>query len=303
MNKFEDMQIFIRIVDAGSITRAASQLNTAKSAISKRLSTLEQKLGLTLLNRTTRSQILTENGRLYYQQCQRILDDVNEMESSIQNKLCALSGNIKISVPLSFGLLHLGTAINKFNEIHQAIQLEIDFNDRKVDIINEGYDLAIRIGQLQDSNLMATKITSSQIMLVASPHYLGKHGMPKTPSDLQNNHVKLHYSNTPGGLMFKKNNQKTISVNLPNIMVSNNGDFLCQAAVDGKGLIKTPDFICYKYVRSGQLVAVLQDYSPVENSLGVYAIYPQTKHLSRRVRMLINFFKQYFGEQPYWQIN
>ena len=138
------MQTFIRIVEAGSITKAAAQLNTVKSAISKRLTNLEHSLGITLLNRTTRSQTLTDNGTIYYQRCLQIVDDVNELESSLKNDLCALSGTIRIAAPLSFGLTHLSKALTQFNAIQTQIKFDIDFNDRKIDIINEGFDLAIR---------------------------------------------------------------------------------------------------------------------------------------------------------------
>jgi len=300
MNKLEDMQTFIRIVESGSITKAAEQLNTVKSAISKRLSNLEHTLGITLMNRTTRSLTLTDNGKIYYQRCIQILDDVTELESTLQNQLCALTGTIKIAVPLSFGLLHLGTALSRFNELQTKINFDIDFNDRKVDIINEGFDLAIRIGKLDDSNLMARKITSAQTVLTASQSYLDEHGTPKTPNDLNNNHVNLKYTQASNSLNFKTD--KNISIKLPSALISNNGDYLCQAAIEGKGLLSSPDFICYKYIKSGQLIPILTEYyAPA--ILGVYAIYPQTRQLSRKIRSLIDFLIQYFGEKPYWSIH
>ena len=299
MNKFEDMQTFIRIVESGSITKAAEQLNTVKSAISKRLTNLEQTLGITLLNRTTRSQILTDNGKLYYQRCLQIMDDVVELESSLKNSLCALSGTIKIAVPLSFGLMHLAPALNSFNDIQKKIKFDIDFNDRKIDIINEGFDLAIRIGQLEDSSLMARKITSVKTLLSASQSYLDNYGTPKIPQDLNINHVNLHYNNAPNSYNFIDENNMPIQLNIASALRSNNGDYLCQAALNGKGLLSSPDFICYKYVKSGQLQLVLEEYYQ-PTKLGVYAIYPQTRHLSRRVRTLVDFLAKYFGETPYW---
>jgi len=301
MNKLEDMQTFIRIVEAGSITKAAQQFNTVKSAISKRLSNLEHSLGVTLLNRTTRSQTLTDNGKIYYQRCLQIVEDVVELESSLKNNLCALSGSIKIAVPLSFGLLHLAPAINRFNEINENITFDIVFNDRKVDIINEGFDLAIRIGKLQDSSLMAKKISSVQTLLTASPAYLKKFGTPKTPQELQKEHALLHYSNAANSFNFNDANGKTLQINIRSSLISNNGDYLCQAAVNGKGLLSSPDFICYKHVLSGQLVRVLEEHYQTTR-LGVYAIYPQTRHLSRRVRALLDYLSLYFGDVPYWKV-
>ena len=304
MNKFEDMKAFIRIVDAGSITKAASQLNIAKSALSKRLSTLELSLGITLLNRTTRSQVLTDNGKVYYQQCLRIIDDVTEMEATLQNKQCALSGSIKITVPLSFGLSHLAPALTAFNKSHDQIKFDIDFNDRKTSIINEGYDMAIRIGKLDDSSLIAKKITTVKTVLAASQLYLDKHGTPKSPDELLTNHVKLHYSNALGALYFEhqdNQNREKIAINLPITLIANNGDYLCQAAVAGMGIISTPDFICHEYIRNRQLIPVLADCF-IPTVLGVYAIYPQTRHLNKRIRMLIDFLVEYFGNEVDWNI-
>ena len=165
MNPFEDMQTFVRIVEAGSITKAALQLNTVKSSVSKRLADLEKRLGMTLLHRTTRVQKLTDSGQSYYQQCLRIIEDVQEVESSIRDQHCALSGRIKVAAPLSFGIEHLGKALQQFNQRHPDIQFDIDFNDRKVDIVEEGFDLAIRIAKLADSTLMARKITQTHLIL------------------------------------------------------------------------------------------------------------------------------------------
>ena len=304
MNQIEDMQTFVRIVEAGSITKAAEQMNTVKSAVSRRLSELEKRLGVALLTRTTRSQSLTDSGKSYYQQSVRIIDDVAEVESSILNEHCALIGRIKVAVPLSFGLAHLAPALRKFNEIQPDIHFDIDFNDRKVDLIEEGFDLAIRITQLEDSSLIARKITSSQMILSASPAYLKTHGHPKSIEDLlnlQNKHVKLNYKNSPENWTFYDGNKKLVTINLPNVLDANNGEYLCQAAVDGMGLIYTPDFICYKYIKLKQLIPILTNHIKPEE-LGTYAIYPQTRHLSRRVRNLIDFLSEYFGDVPYWSI-
>ncbi len=293
MNKFEDMKAFIRIVDAGSITKAAEQLNIAKSALSKKLSTIENKLGLTLINRTTRTLAITDNGKAYYQQCLRIIDDVMEMESVLQNKQCHISGNIKIAIPLSYGLSHIQPALIEFNKKYREIILEIDLNDRKTNIINEGYDLAIRVGELEDSGLMAKKLTTERTLLVASESYLKNHGNPVIPDDLYNGHIKLQYKNAATALSFKNQNGDTVSINIKNAMVSNNGDFLCQSAVAGLGIISTPSFICSTYIKNKQLVPILKDYF-LPSIFPVHAIYPQTRHLSRKVRMLIDFLAHYF---------
>jgi DNA-binding transcriptional LysR family regulator len=301
MNQFEDMQAFVRVVEAGSITKAAEQMNTVKSAVSRRLSELEKRLGVTLIVRTTRSQTLTENGQSYYQQCLRIIDDVAEIESSISSDHQALKGKIRVSAPLSFGLAHLAPALREFNQLHPDILFDVDFNDRKVDLVEEGFDLAIRISNLADSTLMARKITQISLVLCASSAYIQKYGLPITPLDLKRGHVKVNYCESPENWSFNLHGNKELNVKVPTVLTANNGDFLCQAAVDGLGLVFTPDFIVYKAIKNGQLRPILSEfYNNID--IPAYAVYPQNKHLSQRVRALIDFLVAYYGDQPYWQL-
>jgi len=301
MNQIEDMKTFVRIVDAGSITKAAEQMNTVKSAVSKRLTELEHRLGVKLLNRTTRSQSLTNSGRSFYQQSQRIIDDVEELESSIQNEDCALRGKIKLAAPLTFGLIHLAPALQAFNNLHKSIHFDLDFNDRKVDLVDEGFDLAIRISKLTDSSLIARKITETKMVLAASPDYLNSHNEINNIEDLQNGHVKLQYKNGPDIWKFKDKDNQVVQIKLPSVLESNNGEYLTQAAMAGMGLTYTPDFIVYKHIKSNRLTPILSDkINP--DKIQVYAIYPQTRHLSKRVRFLINYLSEYFGDNPAWKI-
>ncbi|WP_196140945.1 LysR family transcriptional regulator [Aliikangiella sp. G2MR2-5] len=299
MNPLEEMQNFVRIVEAGSITRAAEQQNTVKSAVSRKLADLEKRLGVTLLTRTTRRQTLTDTGRSYYQQCIRIIGELEEVEAEVRNENCALAGKIKVAAPLSFGLMHLSQAIRKFNEINPEIYFELDFNDRKVDIVEEGFDLAIRIARLEDSSLVARKLIHARTLLCASPAYLQEFGEPQMPEDLKKGHVKLKYATNNDYWQFKGENGEVVRIKVPAVISANNGEFLCQAAIEGKGLLFSPDFICYKAVRSGLLKPILCEYL-LDNEISGYALYPQNRHLSRRVRSLIDFLAQYFGEKPYW---
>lgn len=301
MNPFEDMQTFVRIVEAGSITKAAEQLETVKSAISRRLSELEKRLGVSLLVRTTRSQVLTESGQKYYEHCLRIIDDLAEIETSVSDEHSALTGRIKITAPLTFGLAHLGIPMRKFNQLHPGIIFDVDFNERTIDLIEEGCDLAIRISELEDSSLIAKPISYTNLILCASPAYLKQHGTPKTPQDLNNNHVKLQFKHQPDKWEFIDKKGKSVAVKLPIVMQANNSDFLCQAAIEGAGLIFLPDFICYKYVQSGLLTPLLSNHT-LQCSINVNAVYPQTRHLPQRVRSFIDFLEEYFGEEPYWKI-
>lgn len=300
MSQLEEMQNFVRIVEAGSITRAAAQMNTVKSAVSKRLTDLEKRLGISLLIRTTRQQTLTDAGQNYYQQCVRILDDINEVETALSDEQSELAGRIRLAAPISFGLMHLSPALRAFNKIHPDIIFDIDFNDRQQDLVAEGIDLSVRISNLADSSLIARKLSTSRLLICASPDYLRRNGMPQTAEDLLYGHVKLHYANVNPSWQLKGHNGDIVSLNLPAVLSANNGQFLCDAAIEGKGLILSPDFICATAIHDGRLVSVLEDCLQ-HSEVGVHAVYPQTRYLSRRVRMLIEFLRDYFARLPDWQ--
>lgn len=301
MNLFEDMQTFVRIVEAGSITLAAEQMSTVKSAVSQRLSRLETRMGVQLIIRTTRTQKLTDAGHSYYQSCLNILDQVSTAEASVKQQNKALAGSIKIAVPLSFGLNHLSQAFRQFNAIHPEVMFQIDFNDRQVDLVNEGFDVGIRIAQLKDSNLIAKKITHTQLILCASPAYLNQYGTPQHPNDLKQGHVKLKYKQSPDVWEFTDKTGGQCQVKVPNKMICNNGEFMRDVAIDGQGLVMIPDFLCYKAIKSGQLIPLLCDYK-ANQLLNAYAVYPPNRYVPMRVKKLVNYLSEYFGEKPYWQV-
>lgn len=299
MSQLEEMQNFVRVVEAGSITRAAEQLNTVKSAVSKRLTDLEQRLGVSLLKRTTRKQTLTDAGQNYYQQCVRILDDINEVETALSDDQSALSGRIRLAAPITFGLMHLSPALRAFNQANPDIIFDIDFNDRQQDLIAEGVDLAIRVSNLADSSLIARKLSSTRLLICGSPDYFARNGKPETAEDLLYGHVKLQYANVSSSWQLRGHQGETLSINLPSVLTVNNGEFLHDAAIAGKGLVLSPDFICADAIRSGQLLPVLEDCL-LQKEIGIYAVYPQTRYLSRRVRLLIDYLRDYFDKRPDW---
>lgn len=298
MGQLEDMNMFIRIVEAGGISRAAEQLNLAKSAVSRRLVELEARLGVKLLNRTTRKSSLTEVGQDYYERALRIVDDVTELNALTTDSNSTLEGSINLAAPLSFGLCHLSAAIDAFIKQHPKLTINIDFSDRQVDLVKEGLDLAFRITELKDSNLMARKISPIKIILCASPDYLKEYGTPKTPQDLKR-HKLLHYNLTGTSswkLTDKKNKQ--YSINTSASISANNGDFLKDMAIAGHGIVASPTFISWQAIATGDLISVLTDYKlPQPNA---YAVYPQTRYLSQRTRLLIDFLVERFGDNPYW---
>ena len=298
MNQIEDMQTFKRIVEAGSISLAAEQLDTVKSAVSRRLKDLEKRLNVTLLQRTTRRQTLTEAGHRYYQHCLRLLDDIAEAEAQISDIEAELSGKLRISAPVSFGLMHLGPALQEFQRHHPLIEMSIDFNDRLVDLIADGFDLAIRISRLEDSTLIARKLSSTRLIVCASPDYLAYHGTPVIPTDLTHDHTILHYRQTSDSWQFQQDGSP-ISLYLQGMLAANNGNFLCDAAIAGQGIIHSPDFICYQAVQSGQLQVILRDFM-VDNELGIFVVYPQTRYLPRRSQILIEYLQNYFKHHAPW---
>jgi len=299
MDRFENMNAFVRVVETGSISGAADRMNVAKSVVSRRLKELEEHLGVELFHRTTRQMNLTDSGRAFYQQSVRILADILEAEHATSQFHGALKGNLKVAVPLSFGLMHLGPAINDFLQAHPEITFDLDFNDRQVDILTEGFDLAIRIASLPDSSLIARRLAPIQAIMCASPSYLERMGRPQSPEELIH-HRCLVYSlinNFENWNLYDAEDQLIKTKIVPYLKASN-GEFLRDAAVGGAGIILMPAFIVYKEIERGTLIPLLTQYKSLQ--LSAYAIYPQTRYLSQRVRAFADFLIQRFEGAPYW---
>jgi DNA-binding transcriptional LysR family regulator len=288
MDRFAHMQIFVAVVETGSITAAAERLDLAKSAVSRRLVELETHLGVSLIQRTTRRLNLTESGRAYYERCVAILADVEDAEAEVSQAHGALRGRLKAALPQAFGLLHLAPLIQIFMKRHPDVHLELDFNDRQVDLMQEGFDLAIRIATLADSSLIARRLTAVPHLVGASPGYLARRGTPRTATDLAH-HDCLVYSNVRDPDLWSHHDpaghagQVRVAVRL----AASSGEFLLQAALAGEGLVLLPVFYVHAALRSGQLVQVLSDHRWPEPA--AYAVYPPTRHLSARARAFIDF--------------
>jgi DNA-binding transcriptional LysR family regulator len=299
MDKFEDIQAFVTVVDTGSFTAAADRLGSAKSAISRRVSALEERLGVQLLHRTTRVLNLTETGRSFYDHGTRILADLEEAEAAVQQEHGELRGTLRFALPLSFGVRHMCGPIATFSKQHPKVRFDLDLNDRRVDLIEDNFDVALRIGRLTDSSLIARRLFDVRAVVCGSPHYLNTHGAPETPADLDD-HQCLVYSNLDDPDKWKyedrDGNRSTVKVN--SIMSASSGDFLCNAAAHGMGLVIQPTFIASAAIRSGNLIPVLTDYAwPISPA---YAVYPPTRHLSYRVRAFIDFLVDRFSGVPQW---
>jgi DNA-binding transcriptional LysR family regulator len=298
MTAFDEMTSFVRVVEAGSISKAAEQLGMAKSGVSRRLTELESRLGVRLLNRTTRRSSLTDAGRTYYEGAVKLLSDVAELDAVVADSEASLKGRLRLAAPLSFGLCHLTPAIEEFMTAHPGVMIDLDFSDRQVDLVAQGIDLAIRIAELRDSSLKARRICPIRLMLCASPGYLERHGAPQGPEELAGHQI-LHYDIGGGPLLRLADGRGgELQLHVEPQLVANNGDFLCDMAIAGHGIILTPTFIAWQAIAMGELVPLMRDWWPPP--LNAYAVYPQTRYLSRRARGFIDFLAERFGENPYW---
>jgi len=299
MSKYEEIETFIRVVEAGSITQAANQLQIAKSAVSRRLKELETRLDVQLMTRTTRKLTLTDTGETLYNRFVVLFADWAESETAASDAQAALAGSIRVAAPLSFGVAHLGPAAIDFMREHPLVDFDIDFSDRKVDLIAEGMDLAIRIGDLPDSSLIARKITVMSNAAVASPAYLKEHGIPQTPADLQG-HKELRYGyRSSASWHYKAPDGVDGKIEMMPRLRATNGEFLRDAATAGEGVLIEPRFILYESLRDGSLVEILPDYEWPQ--VTAYAVYPPTRHLSVRVRAFVSFLIERYKGTPYWE--
>ena len=287
MDKLNAISVFCKVIEMQSFTQAANQQNISVAMASKLVSQLEEHLKTRLLQRTTRKIVPTEAGMLYYQRCQAILLDLSEADSSISNMATSLQGNLLISVPRDFGLLYISPNLPKFIELHPNLHVEIEFEDKRVDLIAEGYDLALRIGYMQDSSLVARKISSSPMHFVASPSYLESRGTPLTPDDLEY-HQGLLYKSSLSQVHWQSTKANQIQrYKIQSKVVSNNGMALLEMTKAGLGISNSPSFFVKDALASGELVEILSEYK--QKPLDIYVVYPNRRHLPAKVRAFIEF--------------
>lgn len=296
MDRIDAMRAFVAVVTEGSFSNAASALQLSPQLVSKYVSKLEEQLDVRLLHRTTRKVSLTEAGTHYYQHAQQILLSIDEMDSQLGGLQQNPKGTLRISAPVSFALKHMAKLVTEFQLRYPLVNVDLQLNDRKVDIVDEGFDVAIRIGQLKSSSLIAKHITPIRVILCASPEYLKQHGTPIKPEDLKT-HRYLHYSYME---IDGKNEvfRWLRTQNTSSALRSNNGDVLVEAAIAGAGIVLQPTFIASKALQSGALVQVLPDFEL--DPIGLYAMYANRKLLPNKVRCFIDFMEGYYGSPPYW---
>lgn len=281
------MKMYVAVVDGGSFAAAADRLEISRAMASKQIQKLEEHLGTRLLNRTTRRLSLTETGREFYERSIQIIGDVDEAEQIAGQMTRRAQGVLRVTIPLSYGQHRLAAIIGAYTQAYPQVQLDISLSDRKLDLIEDGLDLAIRIGTMPQSDLIARKIGGVRSVVCAAPAYLARHGTAQTPADLAR-HACLGYTLTGSGAEWRlegPGGPEIIPISGP--IRADNGDILRLAALSGAGMLFQPQFIVGDDIAAGRLVRVLPDWQSAE--FGVYAIYPSRKHLSAKVRTFVDF--------------
>lgn len=298
MDLLAGMRVFIHVVEANSFTAASDRLGLSRAAVSKHIAQLESHLGGRLLNRTTRRISLTEAGQAYFDRCKEIIEDVSDAECVVSGLTTEPRGTLRLNVPMTFGINQVAPLLQRFSARYPRVDIELSLNDRLIDVVEEGYDLVIRIAELQDSNLIARRLATSRHVVCAAPDYLDRHGRPDTPGELAT-HACLRYSYTQHSnewLLLGASGEQRVRVSGP--LLTNNGGAICTAAENGLGIALLPTFIAGQALRKGKLERVLAGYDCPQ--LGIYAVYASNRHLSAKVRAFIEFLENEFSDQPCW---
>lgn len=286
MSRLSEIETFVSIARSGSISAAARQLGIAKSAVSRRLSELEARLGTQLVVRSTRHSNLTDEGTGFLARAEAALDALNEAESAVRDARQTLSGTLRIAAPVSYGLTKLRQVFACYLHDHPDVTLQVDFSDRQVDLVREGFDLAIRIGDLADSSLIARKITSVRNCAVASPAFWDAHGRPATPEDLNQLPLLRYETDTPRpDIHFEGPDGRRGTISPPCRVRASNGEFLAQMAAEGLGFMVEPDFVIDDHLANGTLERIMTEYT--WSGLDLHVVYPGTRLLTRRTEVFI----------------
>jgi DNA-binding transcriptional LysR family regulator len=289
------MQLFVRIVESGSFSAVARELGMIQPTVSKQMTALEEKLGVRLLNRTTRRLSMTDSGREYYERCQRILDEVQEMETEVAGLQNRPSGTLRVNTPVAFGNVHMLPLILAFRRKYPGVAIDLSLDDRYVDLVQEGIDVAIRFGELGDSQLVARHVGSSASVCVASPAYLAVHGTPKTPAELRA-HECITYSYLFSNEWPFEGPDGLHAIKVRGDFRANSGMTIRSAALEGAGIASIPAFLIREDIETGRLVQLLSQFAPAP--IRISAVYPSARLLSRKVKLFVDFIQQEFLKIP-----
>lgn len=298
MDRLHSMQIFVEVAKSAGFSAAANKIGLSRAQVSKSVMQLEKHLGTRLFNRTTRRISLTEIGTIYLDRCIAILQDIDETEAIASEQTQQPRGRLTLSAPTSFGVLHLQQAIPAFLRQHPQVQISLNLADRFIDVVDEGFDVVIRIAELEDSSLIARRLAPCRRVLCAAPAYLEEHGTPRVPKDLAIHHCLVYSNELTPDTWHLQGPAGLESVKVSGPLCADNGDILRAAAVDGLGVTLLPTFIVGADLKSGRLQQVLDNYCPPP--ISIHAVFPSRRYLSAKVRSFIDFMAAYFGERPDW---
>ncbi len=299
MDTIDGMRTLVAVVSEGSFSRAAERLSMSPQLVSKYVAQLESRLGARLINRSTRRLSVTEVGQAYYERCGDVLADIDEMENAVGDATAAARGKLRINAPMTFGTMHLSRAIADYQCAQPAVSVDLTLDDRVVDIVSEGYDIAIRIGRLRESSLVARKLAPVRLVVCGAPEYLAERGIPETPRDLEDHECLRYTLSSDSGRWEFREGDETHAIKVNGSFLANNGDAIRLAALAGRGLALQPTFIVGDDIRAGRLQLLLQGYEV--DPMGVYAVYAHRKYLSGKVRTFVDYLGGYFGSPPYWE--
>lgn len=298
MDRLTAMQVFVRVVEAGSFVKAAEQLEISTTATSRLVANLETHLGTRLLQRTTRRLGLTEAGSAYFDRCQQIVGAVEEAEAQVGLEAQRPFGTLRVSGPVVFGMQHLAPLLAAYRARYPEVRVDISLADRIVDLVDEGFDVAIRIaGRLADT-LVARRLTTIRIVVCASPGYLKRHGTPRVPSDLAKHNCLLYTIIDRPGEWTLEGPHGSTTTKVSGSLRSNNGDVLRTATLAGEGIVVQPSFMVGEDLRLGKLVPVLERFC--QPDLAAYAVYPTRRHLPAKVRSFVDFLAETISDPPPW---
>jgi DNA-binding transcriptional LysR family regulator len=293
VDRFQAIRVFAQVVESGSFARAAERLDLSTSAVSRHVADLEAHLQTRLLQRTTRRIGLTETGRTFYERCVQILAELDEAEREAAHEAAEPRGTVRLTTSVNFGMRHVTPAIAAFLARHPRVKFDVSLSDRIVDIVEEGFDLAIRIGGPGAQNLVARKLGETRLVPCASPGYLERHGAPRSPEDLARHNCLTYEYAQRDTWTFRDPSGREHTVRVSGSLNSNNGDLLAEAAALGAGIVCEPTFIVGAEIRAGRLVPILQEY--VAPTLPIFAVYASRRHLSAKVRGFVEFLLERFA--------
>jgi DNA-binding transcriptional LysR family regulator len=296
-NALQEITVFTRIVGTGSLSAAARDLGMSPAVVSRRLAALEARLGVRLVNRTTRSLHLTDEGAAYFETCNRVLADIAEADAAVSAGRAEPRGILRVALPASFGNQHVAPLVPRFAERYPAVQLALSLSDRNVNVVEEGFDLAIRIADLADSSLAARKLAPNRRVVCASPAYLSRYGTPLTPEDLaQHNCLATDFAMNWD---YRGPNGKRGSVRVSGRYSCDNWEVLREWALAGLGVALKSTWDVRRHLEDGSLVSLLPGYT-FATDVAIYAVYPHRRHLPAKTRAFIEFLAESFGPEPYW---